>query len=186
MNARQQVLGFGLAIAISGGGEAAQAQRVAADIHIGAGPIVGTVRIGDRRYYRDYGYYGRPRRQAVAVAFPVRIVVERRHGWNPRKHRNARIAVVYFDRHCGQYFDRYRRGLEQVRVLADNDRYYWYDDFRDGRDDRYRYDRRGRNDRDRDRDRYDRRDDRYEDYGRGRDRDDYSDDDDYGEWEHDH
>lgn len=183
VKARSTVLGLGLAAAMLGGTETAQSQRVGADIHIGAGPVVGTIRIGDRPYYRGYGYYGRPRRREAYV-YPTRIVVESRHGWNWRKHRGGRFVAVYYDRHCGLYFDRYRRGLEEVRVLYDNDRYYWYDDFRDRDGDPYRYDRRGRSDRDRD-DRYDRRDrderGRYDD----RDRHDRRDDD-RGEWEHDH
>ncbi|MBM4187076.1 MAG: hypothetical protein FJ206_07160 [Gemmatimonadetes bacterium] len=185
MRAKTQILGCGLAAMLVGGVESAQAQRVGADIHIGAGPVVGTIRIGDRPYYRSYGYYGRPRPRVVHV-YPTRIAVERRHGWNPRKHRNARLVVVYYDRHCGLYFDRYRRGLEEVRVLHDNDRYFWYDDYRDRDDDRYRYDRRGRWN-----DRYDRYDQYDRDYRRDRDRDWDRDDrtrrDDHdGEWEHDH
>ncbi|MFN0180390.1 MAG: hypothetical protein ACKVZ0_16440 [Gemmatimonadales bacterium] len=187
MNARRQVIELGLVVmAISGFTGSAQAQRVAADIHIGAGPVLGTIRIGDRPYYRDDRYYGRPRRREVVVPYPNRVYVERRHGWNPRKHRNARFVVVYYDRHCGIYFDRYHRGLEEIRVLHDNDRFYWYDDYRDGRDDRYLYERRGRPGRDRDdRDRYER--DRYDRWDDRRDRD-YRDDrrEDRGEWEHDH
>lgn len=186
MNARRQVIGLGLAVmAVSGFAGSAEAQRVAADIHIGAGPVLGTIRIGDRPYHRDDGYYGRPRPREVVVAYPNRVYVERRHGWNPRKHRNARFVVVYYDRQSGMYFDRYHRGLEEFRVLHDNNRFFWYDDYRDGRDGRNLYDRRGRQGRDRDdrdrydRDRHDRRDDR-------RDRD-YRNDrrDDRGKWERD-
>lgn len=179
----RHALGLGLAAvtALAPTGQA-EAQRVSADIHIGGWPVAGTIRIGERPYYRDYGYYGRPRRHEVVIVhrdYPRRVVVERRHGWNWKKHRNAELVVVYYDRHCGLYFDRYHRGLEEVRVLRDRDRYYWYDDYDGGRDDRYLYDRRG-HDRDRDRDRY-RRDDRR------RFRDDrYDRDDDVGRWEHDH
>jgi hypothetical protein len=156
------------------------AQRVSADIHIGGWPVAGTIRIGEQW---DGPYAGRPRSGAVVVIrpeYPRRIYVERRHGWNRRGRGNARLAVVYYDRHCGEYFDRYRRGLEEVRVLRDNDRYYWYDDYDGDRDKRYRYDRRGRDD-----DRGWRVEDR--DHDRRRDRDDRSrDDDDRGRWEHDH
>jgi hypothetical protein len=182
-------LGFAAVVA-AGTWEEGQAQRVSADIHIGGYPVAGTIHIGDRPYYRDRyygyrdGYYGRPRRPLII--YPQRIAVERRHGWNWKKHRNAELVVVYFDRQCGLYFDRYRRGLEEVRVLWDDNRYYWYDDY-DGRDERFRYDRRGdRRWDDRDRrwdDRYDRRRDRDWDRDRRRDHDD---DDDRGRWEHDH
>jgi len=175
----RHAVGFGLAalVALAPGSES-QAQRVSADIHIGGWPVAGTIRIGDRPYYRDQGYYGRARPRAVIVvprAYPQRLSVERRHGWNWKKHRDARLVVVYYDRHCGLYFDSYRRGLEEVRVLQDKDRYFWYDDYDGSRDDRYHYDRRGR---DRDRDRYsdDRRDDRRDRY----------EDDERGRWEHDH
>lgn len=168
-------LGFA-ALAAVATAEESQAQRVSADIHIGGWPVAGTIHVGDRRD----GYYGRPRREVDY--FPRRLSVERRHGWNWKKHRNAQLVVVYYDRQCDLYFDRYRRGLEEVRVLRDDDRYYWYDDYNGNRDDRFRYDRRGS---DRDRrvdDRYDRRNDR----DRDRDGRRNDDDDDHGHWEHDH
>lgn len=181
----RHAFGFGLAaLAAVAPGKEGHAQRVSADIHIGGWPVAGTIRIGDRPYYRD-GYYGRPRRHDVVVVprvYPRRLSVERRHGWNWKKHRNAQLVAVYFDRHCGLYFDRYHRGLDEVRVLRDNDRYYWYDDYDGFRDDRYLYDRRGR-DRDRDRRFDDGRNDRRRDRDR---RDDRHDDDDRGRWEHDH
>lgn len=178
----RRTVGLGLAaLAVALVPQKVEAQRVSADIHIGGWPVAGTIRIGDR----GHGYYPRPRRRAVYVAYPAQLRVERRHGWNWKKHRDARLVVVYYDRQCGLYFDRYHHGLEEIRVLYDRDRYYWYDDY-DGRDDdRFLYDRRGHgrdrydDDRYRDDDRRDRRDDR-------RDRRDRDDDDDGRRWEHDH
>ena len=153
------------------------AQRVSADIRLGSGPIVGTIRIGDRPYYR---MYGRPRRAYAEAVYPVRVAVERRHGWNRRRD-NGRLVVVFYDRDCDLYFDRYHRGLEEVRVFQDEGRYYRYDDYNEGRRD----DRWGRKGHDRDRDRDWDRDDRRGEKGRdwyyernGRDDDD--------RWEHDH
>lgn len=152
MFARRIALVIGLAGL--GATQSGSAQRVSADIHIGSGPVDATIRVGDRP---DYRVYGRPRRAYAEVVRPVRVVVERRHGWNPRKHRNGRVVVVYYDRDSDLYFDRHSRGLEEVRVYQDDRRYYRYDDF-----DRYDWDGRrgdewGRRDRDQyDRDRYDR------------------------------
>jgi hypothetical protein len=76
--------------------------------------------------------------------------------------------TVYYDRHCGLFFDRPYRGLREVHVYNHGGRYYQMND---------RWDRdRDRHDRDRDRDRR---------YDRDRGRDDYDDYDD-GRWEHDH
>ena len=131
--------------------QSSAAQRVSADIRIGSGPVDGIIRIGDQP---DYRVYGRPRR----------MVVERRHGrWNSRNYRNAQFVVVYYDRDYDQYYDRYDRGLEEVRVFEDGGRYFRYDDYhRDDRGERW-----GRNDRDRDWGR-----DRDRDWGLDRDRDD--------------
>jgi hypothetical protein len=133
-------------------------------------PVAGTIHIGDRPRYR---------RVVVEHVYPRRIVVERRRGYAPyrdgRWRRNARTIVVYYDRHCNQYFDRYRRGLEEMRAYAYDGRIYQYDDDRDYHD----YDRRN--------DGY-RRDgwgDRYDRDRRHRDHRDY-DDRDHGSWEHDH
>jgi hypothetical protein len=141
----------------------AAAQRVSADIHIASWPVAGTIHIGDR------GYYGRPR--LVRRDYPKVIVVERR-GWHRgfRPGRDARLVIAYFDRDCGLFFDRYRRGLVAVRLFEHKGRFYRFDD----RDDRWRSDR-YRDERWDWSDRYD-RDRRF-------DRDD---DDDYGSWEHDH
>ncbi len=162
MFARRIALFVGLAGL--GAAQSGSAQRVSADIHIGSGPIDGVIRIGDRP---DYRIYGRPRRAYAEVVRPVRLVVERRHGWNPNRHRNGRIVVVFYDRDSDLYFDRYSRGLEEVRVCQDDQRFYRYDDF-----DRYDRDRRwgndgGRGDRD------------WNDRGRDRDRDDRDDRDRY-------
>ena len=166
MLGRHQVIGFGLALVASVTlSEPGQAQRVSADIHIGGRPISGTIHIGNR------GWYPRPRNVAFARTFPRRIVLQRGH-FNPRKARNGRVVAIYYDRDCDLYFDGYRRGLAEVRVYQDGNRYYRYDDRdnrRRDRDDRYDRD---RDRRDRDRDDRDRRNDR--------------DNDDYGAWEHDH
>lgn len=181
----RQAFGLGLAVlAATSIPNGAQAQRVAADIHIGGWPIAGTIRIGERPYYsRGYGHYPRPRRRIADYGYPRQIVVDRRHGWNWKKHRDARLVVVYFDRQCGLYFDRYHHGLQEVRVLRDDDQYYWYDDYDSRDDDRFLYDRRGN-----DRDRYDSdrrgQDERSRDDRRGGRDDD--DDDDNGRWQHDH
>jgi hypothetical protein len=161
-------LGFAVALAL-GFAPKADAQ-VAADIRINSWPVAGTIYIGDRP---------RPRRVVVEHAYPRRIVVEHRRGYGPYKNkgwrRNARVAVVYYDRHCNEYFDRYRRGLERVRAYEYDGRFYRdyderrYDEY-DRRDDRYgrdrRYDQHDRNRRDRDDRDYDERD--------------------HGSWEHDH
>jgi hypothetical protein len=169
---RKKLLTLGGTIAALAVGEAstATAQRVSADIHVASGPVAGTIHIGDRYD----GYYGRPRRAGVLVRrdFPRVIVVER-HGRRRdfRPGRDARLVVAYFDRDCGIFFDRYRRGLVAVRLFEHKGRFYRASD-RDGdwRDDRDRRERRDWPDRyDRDR-RFDRDDD----------------DDDYGRWEHDH
>ncbi len=173
-----------------GAAQSGSAQRVSADIHIGSGPVGATIRVGDRP---DHRIYGRPRRAYAEVVRPVRVVVERRHGWNPKRHRNGRIVAVFYDRDCDLYFDRYSRGLEEVRVYQDDRRFYRYDDF-----DRYDRDQRRGNDRGRrDRDRYDRdrddRNDRNDRDGYGRDeqknRDWYYERNGNGDenrWEHDH
>ena len=181
MIARQIALSFGLiALGAVGAPQSSIAQRVSADIRIGSGPVAGTIRIGDRPYYREYG---RPRRAYAEVAYPTRVRVERRHGWNLRNHRNSQLVVAYYDRDCDLYFDRYYRGLEEVRVFQDGGRYFRYDDSdRDDRGERW-----GRNDRDRDRDRddhdrYDRRDKKNRDWYYERNgRNENS-----GHWEHDH
>jgi hypothetical protein len=161
-------LGVAAVLALS---TASQAKaQVAADIRINSWPVAGTIYIGDRP---------RPRRVVVEHVYPRRVYVEDWRGrggpkWDRGWRRNARVAVVYLDRHCNQYFDRYRRGLERVRVYEHDGRYYRNNDDRDY----YDYDR--RSDRDR----------RYrggDDYGRRHDRDDrYDDDRDDGSWEHDH
>ena len=164
-----------------------EAQRVSADIHIGGWPVAGTIRIGDRypyddhRYYDrgsyDYRYYGRPRgpRGGVVVVkrdYPKLIVVDRRRPFV--KHgKKIKVFVAYFDRHCGLYFDRYRRGLEEVSLFEYDGRYYPFDDHYYDRSYDRRYD-----------DRYDRDDRADRDRRYRRDRDD--EDDDYGSWEHDH
>ncbi|MGE0439575.1 MAG: hypothetical protein AB7S39_03730 [Gemmatimonadales bacterium] len=159
MKGRHQVLAYGLALAaLATFSGRAEAQRVSAHIRIGGGPVSGTVHVGD---------YPRPRRVVYTRVFPRRVSIERR-ALDARRIRNARVVVLYYDRDCDLYFDRYRRGLVEVRVYQERDRFYRLDP-RDRRWDRDRG-------RDRDRDRYDRRDDRDR-----RDRDD-----DYGAWEHDH
>lgn len=138
------------------------AQDVSADIHIGGWPVAGTIHIGDRRHH--------PARRVVVVRERPRVIVvqrDRGRGWHKRGG-GFRVVEAWYDRHCGVYFDRYRRGFVGVQLVERDGRYYRYDRrFDDRYDGRYERDRRY----DRDRDRYG----RYDRY-----------DDDYGSWEHDH
>lgn len=173
MNGRQVFFGIGIAsLVLAGTPDPALAQRVAADIHIGGWPVAGTIHIGDR-----YGY-PRPRRVIYERANPRRIAVRYDRGWRPWKHRDARLVVVYYDQSCDEYYDDYRRGLDEVRVYQDGDRFYRFDN--DSGYDRYERDgsyRRGERREDRDWDR-DRRRDRDRDEGwRNRDQDRDRDDD---------
>lgn len=189
MNGRRLVLGLGLtSLALAGNAQSVRAQRVEADIHIGSFPVAGTIHIGDR-----YGY-PRPRRVIWERDYPRRLEVRYDRDWRPWKHRDARMVVVYYDRDDDCYYEEYRRGLEEIRVYRDGDRFYRYDDDRYSRDGWYQRqdgrwerpwdwdrDRRwDREDRWRNRDRdYDRDRDRYRD--RDRDRDDNRDRD---HWQH--
>lgn len=176
MNGRQLVFGVGIAsMVLAGAPDSARAQRVGADIRIGDGPVVGTIHIGDR-----YGY-PRPRRVIYERGYPSRINVRYDRGWRPWKHRDARLVVVYYDRDDDEYYGDYRRGLEEIRVYQDGDRFYRFDDQDYRREGWYQRDNgRWEHDRDWDRDhRRDRdRDDRWRDWDRDRNRNRDRDDDD--------
>jgi hypothetical protein len=136
---RQAMLNAGLTLTVlTAGASGAQAQRVSADIHLGGvGPVSGTIRIGDR--------YDRPARRVVMVReYPGVVVVHshRGRGWG-RRAAAVRVVDVWYDADCGLYFDRYRRGLVQVRVVEREGRFYRYDPRYDGRirDRHDRYDR---------------------------------------------
>lgn len=168
MQKHQKVFGLGLAtlasLVMTPG---AEAQRVSADIHIGAGPVAGVIRVGDGpRFYRP--------RHVIVERAPRHIVVEHRRGWHPNKIKHAKVLIIYYDRGSRRYYDSYRRGFDRVRVYHDGRRYYRYDDDRYDRrdwDDRRDRDRDDRWDRDRDRDdRWDRDRDRNRDDRRDRDR----------------
>ena len=146
-------LGSALALSLLSAGSAS-AQRVSADIRIGGrGPINGRVRIESRdryrdRYYRDYGY--RPRQVRVEVIRRSDRRFDRGgsfYDWN-RFRRTARVVVVYYDRDEDCYYDReFYPGLEEIRVLEDDGRFYRLDDgYNRGYDDR-RYDDRRYDDR---------------------------------------
>lgn len=149
MSTRTVVFGSALLLPLLAAAPA-QAQRVAADIRIGGGPIRGHVVIGsqdrfDSRWDREY----RSRRVRVEV------IGRRDRGWFGRFRREARVVVVYYDRRDDCYYDRFRSGLQEIRVYERDGRFYRADGDRDdGRfyDDRYD-DRRDREfDRNRDRD----------------------------------
>ena len=131
-------VGLALALAVTTV-ETADAQDVAADIHINSWPIAGTIHIGDRP---------RPRAVVVQHVYPRPIIVEHRRGRPPfrdnRWRNNARVIVVYYDPYRHEYFDRYRRGLREMRVYDYDGRFYRYDDGGDY----YDHDRRSYRDRD--------------------------------------
>jgi hypothetical protein len=94
--------------------EAAQAQRVTADIAIHQGPITGRVIVGD--HYRHRPVY----REYVVVRQYRGGGWYRNHGYHQRR--------VYWDGH--RYYDRpYRSGLRVVYVYERGGRYYH--DYRD-------------------------------------------------------
>lgn len=139
MRHQLSVVGLSVGALLMTNPDPAHAQRVAADIRIGARPVVGHVTIGDPGY-------GRPRSHSNVV------VVERRSGrpwfWQARYDRRPPQVVVYYDTRQDRYYDNcYRDGLEEVRVYREGNRYYRYDDRYNRRDDRGRRDHR---DRDRD------------------------------------
>ncbi len=154
-------VGFGSALLFSLVSGSASAQRVSADIRIGGrGPINGRVQIESRdryrdRFYRDYGY--RPRQVRVEV---IRRS-DRRFDWGGRFNdwnrfrRDARVVVVYYDRDDDCYYDReFYPGLQEIRVLEEDGRFYRFDDgysnrgYDDRRYDDRRYDNRGYDGRD--------------------------------------
>ena len=165
----RQAISLGVAVVVALATASEAKAQVAADIRINSWPVAGTIYIGDRP---------RPRQVVVEHVYPRRIYLEDRRGhgrqWNRGWRRNARVVVVYLDRGYNQYFDRYRRGLEEVRAYEYDGRYYRDDDDRDYYDNDRRSDRSWR---------YRRGDD----YRRGHDRD-YRDDDDrdHGSRKHDH
>jgi hypothetical protein len=104
------------------------AQRVTADIRIGNGPVAGRIIIGDSRRR----YESSPR--AVRHVEWVRGRDNRRDDWHRQFGRHARVAFVYYDRHHRRYyFDRYRSGLQEIRVFERDGRFYRFDDDRDDR-----------------------------------------------------
>ena len=154
-----------------------EAQRVSADIRIGSGPVDGRVIINPPYYY------GRPRPIFVAPPRRVvveRVRFDRRfdrrwaydkhyrkdwerwhrdydhwrRDWYRRFGSDYRVAVLYYDGRDDCYYDRYRPGLEEIRVYERDGRFYRWDDDESNYDDD-RFDRGGRRDRD-----YDRHDDR--------------------------
>jgi hypothetical protein len=127
----------------------AQAQRVSADIIIGGGPIAGRIHINDGDRYR-------PRPRIIRRVEWIRARDFRRNDWFRKSRRDMRVVVVYYDNRDDCYYeDRYRPGLQEIRVYERDGRYYRLED--DRFDDRY-----GRDDRRYD-DRYGRDDRRYDD-----------------------
>lgn len=142
---------------------ALSAQRVAADISIGRGPIAGRVIIGDPypRYPHQVAEV-RPRYRYRPLYRPVAVIDRYRgNGWY-RQH-GYRTARIWYDTDRRSYYEQYDRnypGLREVVVYEQGGRYY--------RDDRRsdRYNRNGRYDRDDRRDRDGRNDDRRDDDNR--------------------
>lgn len=140
------------------------AQRVAADITVGHGPVSGRILIGDPYplYHRDVieVRHRRPYRPAYREVIVVRE--HRGHGWY--RSRGFRAVRIWFDVDRGVYYHErpYRnyRGVREVVVYERDGRYYHEYD-RPGRDWRGRDRDRRYDDRDYDRrDRWDRDDDR--------------------------
>lgn len=142
---------------------ALSAQRVAADISIGHGPIAGRVIIGDP--YPHYPYHvveARPRYRYRPLYRPV-VVIERHRGHGWYRHHGYRTARIWYDADRHSYYEHYDRnhpGLREVVVYEQGGRYYRDD----RRDDRYNRDGRyDRDDRDHRGDRDGRNDDRRDD-----------------------
>ena len=131
------------------GAQPAAAQRVSADIRIGAGPISGSIHIRPDRHYRSDRF--RPR--TVRVDLLRWRDYGHRRSWLRDFRRDSRVVVIFVDRRDGRYYDRFRPGLVEVRAFQRGGRFYRWDDDRFDRWDRDdRYDRRDRDDR------YDRKD----------------------------
>jgi hypothetical protein len=123
----------------------ARAQRVDADIRIGGGPIAGRIVIGSDGGRYDERYGGRPR----GIRY-VEIIRGRDHGrdnrWFRKLQRQARVVVVFYDRRDDRYYlDRYRGGLQEIRIYERDGRFYrldedWNDDRRNDRYDHRRDD----------------------------------------------
>ena len=144
----------------------AQAQRVSADIRIGSGPVDGRVIINDPyQYRRSRPVLVFPQRRV----FVERVRFDRRfdrrwaydkhqrkewehwrkdydhwrRDWYNRFSRDYRVSVVYYDGRDDCYYDRFRPGLQEIRVYERDGRFYrfddddsYYDDSRSYRDDR--------------------------------------------------
>lgn len=123
--------------------------QVSGEIAVDGYPVGGYIRFGDRPRYVEV-VRPRARGQRVVVveryAPPRVIVVER---WQRHKHhkhwrddRRYRRGFVYYDRWHDRYYDSYRPGLVEIRVVIRDGRFYRYDDrdrsYRDRRDRRYR------------------------------------------------
>lgn len=140
---------------------ALSAQRVAADISIGHGPIAGRVIIGDPYPQYPRTVVGVRSHHGYRPIYRDVVVIERHRGHGWYRHHGYRTVRVWYDADRRTYHDRFDRhdpGLRAVVVYERGGRYY-----RDGwRDEHDRYDQDDRHDRD---DRYDRddRDDRRDD-----------------------
>jgi hypothetical protein len=135
-----------------------QAQRVTAEIRIGGGPVSGHIILGDvRRRYES-----RPR--AIRQVEWIRGGDRRRDDWFRRFGRQAQVVIVFYDRDDDRYyFDRYRSGLQEIRIYERDGRFYRFEDDRYGRHDDRWSDRRDHRWSDRRDDRWDdRRDDRWD------------------------
>jgi len=115
---------------------AAHAQRVAADVVIGAGPVTGRVIVGEPYHYRP-AYHPR-------VAYREVVVVRHYRGYGWYRNHGYRSIRVYYDPHRRVYYDPpYRPRLRTVVVYQRGGRYYSDErnDYRgrvaERRDDRY-------------------------------------------------
>jgi len=134
MNARTALLSTAVLLPLMSA-TPAQAQRVEADIRIGGGPVAGRILIGDR--YDRYDRYDR-RPRAIRKVEWIRFD-RRRDDWFRRFMRDARIVIVFHDRYDDRYYlDRFRPGLQEVRLYERGGRFYRLQNDRfDRRDDRW-------------------------------------------------
>lgn len=123
--------------------------QVSGEIAVDGYPVGGYIRFGDRPRYVEVA---RPRSRGSRVvvveryAPPRVIVVERwqrhKHHKHWRQDRRYHRGFVFYDRRHDRYYDSYRPGLIEIRVVIRDGRFYRYDDrdrsYRDRRDRRYR------------------------------------------------